>query len=419
MQNTLELAGNRSTKSFSFSRIANLLSVSIISALILLLLILGIWKIFYFGAPQHYVYLADAFINGRLNLIDPPPIWADLVYAPDGRIYVPFGPLPAILLIPAVLIWGIAFNGAIMMFLLSAVNAVLIWNILVRVGITEPARRFALTALFLAGTVYISMPLSTGAWYQAQVLTVTLLFGAILETLGRKRAALIGILLGALLLTRITAVCALPFFLIMLYDGTLKQNLVRLIKIGAGLTAAFVLMLVYNYARFGTPFESGYMLAALGAPVLYDARAAGLFHPIHIPKNLYAMLLLAPQPYPSIEAPVLTFPYLAVSAWGLGLFWNTPAFIAAFWAQIRDRLVLACWSAVLSVAVPLCMYYGIGYTQTGYRYALDFLPFLFVIAAIALNRHWGGIARIVITLSILISLWAALSSPALGFLPNP
>ena len=50
-------------------------------------------------------------------------------------------------------------------------------------------------------------------------------------------------------------------------------------------------LLAYNYLRFGNPLESGYSMASLGSDVLMQARSQGLFSVVHIPKNLFMMLL--------------------------------------------------------------------------------------------------------------------------------
>ena len=52
-----------------------------------------------------FFYLADAFLHGRSGSI--PQLGPnDVVPAPDGRVYVPFGPFPAFVLVPLVWIVG-------------------------------------------------------------------------------------------------------------------------------------------------------------------------------------------------------------------------------------------------------------------------------------------------------------------------
>lgn len=375
-------------------------------------MLLGLLRVIRFPEAQHYVYLADALLHGRVDVVPPPESWSDFVFLADGRIYVPLGPLPAILALPGVLIWGFDFNAGLLSYVLTIFNALLLWRILAQIGIHERSQRIWLCLLFVCGTVYFSVMHAASSWFQAHILTVTLMLLAITESVGRRRALVIGVALGGLMLTRTSAFFALPFFVIMLYDGNWRQWVRRMLLLAPGILAASASLMLYNYTRFGTPLESGYGMAKLYDEVLYEARNAGLFSPVHIPKNLYAMLLLAPQPYPSINAPVLEFPYIAPSYWGLGLFWNTPAFLAAFLAPRKDKLVLANWAASFSVALLLCTYYGVGLAQNGYRYALDFMPFLFMNAALVLSQRWGAAARWLIGVSMLVTFWAALFFPA-------
>lgn len=401
----------------TFTKWLPLFGKSILLVIGLLITVLGVLRVIQFPEDQHYVYLAAAFLRGHLDVVAPPGVvkpYGYFVYMPDGRMYVPLSPLPALLMIPGVLVWGLHFNGGLVNYLLSGINAWLLWMILGRIGILDRSRRIWFTLLFLAGTNYFSAMNGATSWYQAHVLTVTLVLAALNETLGKRRAWLIGIFLGGLVLTRITAVCALPFYMMMLYDGRFSTWFRRMLQMSVGGIVAFILLCAYNYARFGTPFENGYVLVPLNSAVLDAARDVGLFSLAHVPKNLYAMFLLGPQAYPSIDAPVLQFPYIAPSYWGMGLFWSTPAFIAAFFAPRSSKLVRACWIACICVAIPLCLYYGIGKAQNGYRYALDFLPFLYINAVLVLNNRWGPGSRWLIYASIISSLWAALFFPALS-----
>jgi hypothetical protein len=77
----------------------------------------------------------------------------------------------------------------------------------------------------------------------------------------------------------------------------------------------------------------------------------------------------------------------------MGLFFTSPALVYVFRAKLREPLVQACWARTLSVLVPIITFYGIGYVQFGYRYALDFMPFLMLLATRGLspaNNKWGS-----------------------------
>jgi hypothetical protein len=113
-------------------------------------------------------------------------------------------------------------------------------------------------------------------------------------------------------------------------------------------------------------------------------------------------------PYPGENAAVLEFPYVQPSQWGMGLFFVTPALVYAFRAPLRSPLVQACWLGVLCILVPVITYYGVGWIQFGFRYALDFVPFLMVLVALGLPRPMTLLSRVLVLVSVAVSLWGTL-----------
>ena len=62
---------------------------------------------------------------------------------------------------------------------------------------------------------------------------------------------------------------------------------------------------------------------------------------------------------------------------------------------------MVLWGAVFLTAMPVFMYYGGGGASTyGYRYAMDFVPFLLALVAVALKSHFGSLERALIGLSV-------------------
>jgi uncharacterized membrane protein len=92
----------------------------------------------------------------------------------------------------------------------------------------------------------------------------------------------------------------------------------------------------------------------------------------------------------------------------MGLFFTSPALIYAFRASIRSRLVQASWMAIGVMLVPIVSYYGIGFVQFGYRYALDFMPFLALLAARGLPKPLTTTAVVLISAGVLINVWGSI-----------
>jgi len=74
---------------------------------------------------------------------------------------------------------------------------------------------------------------------------------------------------------------------------------------------------------------------------------------------------------------VLRFPYITVNLWGMSLFITSPYFLYLFLLQYKDKISKALLITTFIIAIPIILYYGIGFEQFGYRYSLDFLPILF------------------------------------------
>ncbi|MEO5951370.1 MAG: hypothetical protein ABIQ44_02780, partial [Chloroflexia bacterium] len=367
---------------------------------------------------DHYVYLARHMLQGQLSVNDIPAGYSDVITW-QGNKYLPFGPIPSVILIPFLPLMDLfhTTESAWVAHLLTLLNIFLLARILKQMKIEGEPRKWALL-LFFGGTNYYAMEVVSATWYFAHIVVITFLLLAVSEMLGKRRLALVGLFLGLAGMTRITALFALPFFLWLLWRDskddtitmpvlTLKQKLISSLTLFAGLAVPLILLLAYNYARFSNPLESGYGIAGLTYTALDEARNHGIFGLVHVPKNLFMMLFQGPVAYPTADAPVLEFPYIQPSPWGMGLFFTTPALLYLFKTKLRSPFVQACWLATLCVMVPIITYYGVGWVQFGYRYALDFLLFLVLIAAISLPKPLTTTARVLILASVAINIWGA------------
>lgn len=351
----------------------------------------------------HFVYLADSFAHGTLAVDALPNSYSDVVTF-NGHLYLPLGPLPGLLLAPVALIFGHAFSEYPFTLLAAALSVLALNGVLKRLSIQAEQRKWLL-ALFFCGTLYLAALVQGNSWFLSHVLSVLLLLVVIWEMLGQRRMPLVGLCLGGAFLTRSTTVLGVVFVLLLLWrDRELTAR--RLALLALGFAPAFLFFTAYNFARFGSPFETGYALARVNGRVLTEALSYGLFSPVHIPKNLYMLFLAMPQPVPDWSAPVLRFPYVLPSAWGMGILFTTPAFVYAARARLEWRTV-AAWFTVLVILVPLLLYYGVGWIQFGYRYALDFYPFLFIPTALAIAARWSWKAQTLIVLCLLINIWGA------------
>jgi hypothetical protein len=375
------------------------------------------------GGDQ-YVFLARRLAQGRLDVDNLSVGYGDYV-AWHGHKYLPLGPLPAVFLLPMLPLINAGMPLALVGYAFTAVNAFIFNRILTLAGITDE-RRYWATLLYFAGTPYLSVVLVGISTYYAHVVATTFLLLAISEVLGKSRLFLVGFFLGLAGASRLTEIFTLPFFIWMAARSSTQAGQgsglespamemrpaelrVRFAKLLCGLAVPLIVLCAYNYARFGSINETGFGLSVLYTGVLEKARAAGLFSVVHIPKNAFMMLLQGPQAAGGDSTAVLRFPYVEPSRWGMGLFFTSPALLYVFRARLDEKLVKACWLGILTVLIPILTYYGIGYVQFGYRYALDFMPFLALLAARGFPLPMTNRARALVAISVLVNIWGAIT----------
>jgi hypothetical protein len=396
------------------------------------------------GYYQDVLDLGDAALAGRVGL----------PYEP-GRALIPFPPLPAVLLLPFVAIWGLATSGALVAAVLGGVNVGLCWRMLTRVTDRRDAA-FLGTITYGFGTVawYASMLGTT--WFQAHVVASTLLFLSITAALdGERREALegagraivgrvpirgiwAGILFGTACLARLTAVFNAPFYAFVGPGGTWLR---RSVAAGLGTLLPLLVLLGYNLITTGHVFHPAYDHIR---EVEYKP-APGLYHPDWGTEDPRYILVNAPIMllYPPISSPPgvydtpctpstplldqLTNPEspcpLRPNAMGMSIFLTTPAYLLAIPALLfgwRRRIVAGAAIAVVCTALAALAHFSQGWVQFGYRFSNDFAPFAMILVTLGIvdmsrSRVGRVVAPILVVTSVVINLWGVYWGVALGW----
>jgi hypothetical protein len=92
----------------------------------------------------------------------------------------------------------------------------------------------------------------------------------------------------------------------------------------------------------------------------------------------------------------------------MGIFYTSPYFLYLFFLKHKDGISRMLIITVLVIALPVFLYYGIGVFQFGYRYSLDFLPFLFLVLIKNYKEQKGNLGagfKAVIIASTLFNLY--------------
>jgi hypothetical protein len=150
---------------------------------------------------DHFVWQAAAFLEGQAAIRYPVPAGGGLpgnaffqdvlpVATTDGvaRGLLPFPPLPALVLLPFVAVWGLATDDRLIFTVLAAIDVALCWWTIGRLPV-GPVVRLATTLFFAFGTVFWFSAQVATAWYQAHIAAVGLTFLAIGVALGADPAA--------------------------------------------------------------------------------------------------------------------------------------------------------------------------------------------------------------------------------------
>lgn len=383
---------------------------------------------------NHYVHLAHAWLEGRLDLGGDPPgtnDWAcfDTVSrgpcpagqyrfsGPDAeryRWYVSFPPLPAILLLPVVAIFGLATLDALFWALFAGAAPALLFIVLRflresgRSG-RSPRDDLLVTTLFAVGSVYYFVAAQGTVWFAAHVVAAACVCLYLSCSFGARRPALAGLALGLAFLSRPATLLLAPFFVLEAVTAAKKEprapsdSASRILRtlgtFAVPLAAVAVFAMWHNAARFGDPFEFGHRFLQ----IRWRSRIEtwGLFSTHYLPRNLTVFFLSMPWL-------IQSSPFVRITRHGLAFWFTSPNLLWSLWPKKADATVVALWAAVLPTALCTLLYQNTGWVQFGYRFSLDYLPLLFVLVALS-GRRFGVAFLSCAAFAILVNTFGAVT----------
>ncbi|KKS64222.1 hypothetical protein A3A14_00410 [Candidatus Daviesbacteria bacterium RIFCSPLOWO2_01_FULL_43_38] len=366
-----------------------------------------LWQKLSFIQHSHFSDLAFSFLQGQLSLSEPLRYtsWQDSAAFGD-KFYVYFGPVPSLLLLPLIAIFGQTFNQQFLTLFLGLVNFYLLFKLAGVLGL-KSINALWLTLAIIFGSVYIFLTLVNISAYLIQVAGFTFLTAALFEFYTKKRWLLIGVLLALAGLTRQSLYFGTVFFVIELILSKDKFKYSHLVLLLQPIILSIAGSGFYNFLRFGNFFDNGYAYNTTFPDGVKEAVRQGMFSLVHIPGNLYFLLLKGPEAVRVSEVSfVLKYPFLKASEWGMGIFFTSPFFFYLFRSNLRDHRILVLLIGAIIGIIPALTYAGVGVWQYGYRYALDIYPFLFIIlASVFVKDKVTTLAKTVIIYSLLFNLY--------------
>lgn len=402
---------------------------------------------------RHLVWQGLAWLDGHATIPYPVPgndyyndvmPVLDAAGAATGRGLLPFPPLPALALLPFAAIWGLATDAQLLTAIGAALGVGVAFWALGRLEVSR-ATRVAVTIFLGAGTVLWYAAAVGTTWWTAHVVTLPLLFGAVGIGIARERAipfrperrlpasidpalVLAGLLLGLAATSRLPVALGGIYFLFV-GGGTMRG---RVLSVALGAALPLIGLLAYNVAATGHLFNSAYDYLYRhevdAYPELGYIGAWSIEDPRYIPQNLARMLLQPPNVMPACPDASASrglfdaaCPFVVPDAVGMSLLLTSPAYLLALPAVRRrwaDPVVSGGILASVAIATLDLMHFSQGWVQYGYRFSLDFAPFLLPVVALGLDRlegRWRSLGYVLIGLSVIMQLWGVLWRGVLGW----
>lgn len=481
-----------------------------------LLVALGALTAYWVSTPvrynqyNHFVWQADAFLHGRAwfqypvengvntvtgeTVADAPDNWwyQDVYPLTDadgidlGRVLLPFPPLPALVLLPFVALWGLFTDQQAIGAVLGGLGVLATWWMLGGLGSRlRLTTRVIVTLVFATGTTWWWASATATTWYFAHLIALNLATLAVGVTLrhdpraadetiddecDRRAAApaaagvrprsrlrrlwaaawpldrwqvLAGVLLGLSVTARLPLVFAAPWFILV---GSGGHWLRRTLSTGAGAFLPVAALLLYTFATTGSPMHPGYdyqyKREAEGYPTLGYHPSWNVEDIRYIPQNLRIMLGSLPVVAPDWKPDTLGFgekialcvapdaqrslfdqdcPLVMPVDIGTSILLSAPGLLLALLAFRRPRLArlkVGGAAAVALIAVFNLAHFSQGWVQWGYRFSLDFMPFLIPLVALGAARADGRprvIAAALLVAGLAVNLWGVTWGKMLGW----
>lgn len=415
-------------------------------------------RILIHSADNHFVYLADAFLHGQTELTRKPHHqndWASYEVLPlkgasaaahgevvkgfftrrggkpnefrllngeeidipaadrgtaERKYFVSFPPFPGVAMMPFVALSGFGANDVLFTVLCAALNVLLVFVLLRRLaelGYSQRTERedLWLTAMLGFGSVHLWCSVLGQVWFTALIVGVACNLAYIYFSLDARHPFLAGLAMAAAFSTRASLLFAAVFFLHQVFFPShgqrpdLRGIVRKLALFGLPCVVTGLLLLAYNYARFENPTEFGHTYLATGT--IARIRDFGLFNMHFLSRNLAAAFTLLP----GIDGQA---PYLHLSKHGMSLFLTTPPLIWLLWPRRRHVLSRGFALTALTIAVPIFFYQNTGWEQYGFRFSLDFMPYLVGLLALG-GRPIDRTFKTMIIIGMLVNAFGAVT----------
>ncbi|WP_109314942.1 hypothetical protein [Pseudovibrio ascidiaceicola] len=410
----------------SIERFRGTLLTAILSGLVFLLLAAIVFRMIGEQPESNsYALLAEAFLQGRFDASRCFDLDCALF---EENIFVIFPPVPALIALPFVAVFGTGFHHFIALGMFCFLITGLVWWQITRNYQTDYRLALLLVAAFLFATpLQYTVLRADGVWFFAQAVASMLTSLALWSALIKRNAWLVGLFIGLAFLTRQMSILYMPFFFVLMTptDRSIfainSESIQRLLKLAVFPAITIGIYLAYNYARFGDPMQTGYAYIfppewdTLGDPSAkwIEARVQelGLFHRDYLLFNLVHFFVQGPDV--EFSGKYLT-QMSGLGDKGIALFIGAPFLLYFFLAKWNREYLFAGLTIALIAGVTL-FYHSNGFSQYSVqRYVLDWLPLMMLSVVRTVRQDNMGIFAMLVVQALFINV----AMQALAFAAN-
>ncbi len=355
---------------------------------------------------DHYLYQAKSFMVGRTDIPNLPEYFQDKIVL-NNKTYLPFPPMPAILLIPFIKFYPNITEQTVSI-LIGTINTLLVFILLLKYINLKKA--FLLTVFYAFGTVAFWSAIVGTTWYFAHNVSLFFLLLCLISH-KNKLDLLSGIFFSFAVLSRYPILFAGIYFLFELFKE--KKRL------GPFVLGAFLCIpaqLFYDWLRFGNFLQTGYISIYEGYihggyPVTFlqlikpGANYFGYLDPRNILLHLFNFFIYPPTITQDLK--------ISPSPYGMGIIFTSPLLLLALKPNLKNTEERNLFIGFLSIALIDFMHYAQGWVQFGYRFLMDFMPFLLILLALKFKIKLSHI--FLLLFSVFVCTWGTLWAIQLGW----
>ncbi|GAC1343700.1 MAG: hypothetical protein NVSMB27_03830 [Ktedonobacteraceae bacterium] len=369
-----------------------------------------------------FIMQAQAWLHGHLDI----GLHTNDTIIVNGKVYIIFPPLPALLMVPFVAMLGDRFSDVWFTWAFAALNIMLLFRTLEvmrvrRITTRTPLENLLLAMTFGFGTIALWLCLGGRVWFTSQTISIFGILFTLHSTLSRRwPLATLGV--GMVMLTRTSeALIGIVPLIVYLHDAGVGRRIQQqwhflpqrwpsmreVVVTLAPFVVALLIFLVHNKLYFGNPLSTGYDIQNQQN---YPNIKYGVISWHYIWPNFVVDFLRWPGF--NFTGPFDVNPQsdLFVGGIGTSMFFSTPLLAIFLFApqgktpQVWLRYTL--WVAVAMMLLAVLTFCAAGWSQVGARYLFPLYPLLFLLLAqraAPLDTRWISLAGISIFINLLLA----------------